>query len=154
MILAFSEISCVQSKHAQHTKQECQKLMNHAATHPNVIVRCCASDMVLHVDSDAACLVLPKARITMSGCFQLSNYLNDNCLPFLDVATLVVCKILQHVVSSATESETTEVFYNFQLSISIRCMLEALNHRQPVTPVKTENLTTNGFVHNNMNKND
>ena len=84
--------------------------------------------------------------------FQSSNYQNNNHGPFLNGTILVVCKILQHVVSSATESETTEVFYNFQLSISIRCMLEALNHSQSEIPVKTDDPTVNGFVYDNINK--
>ena len=126
MLPALSEISCGQAKPTQHTRQECQQLMDYAATHLNVIVRCCASDMVLHVDSDATYLVLSKARSRIAGSLQLSNHPNGNHAPFLNEEILIACNILPHFVSSAADSETEGLFYNCQLSIPIRCMLEAL----------------------------
>ena len=102
--------------------------MDYTTTHLNVLVRYNASGMVLHVDFDAAYLVLPKARSRIAGCFQLSNHPNNNHAIFLNGSILVVCKHIQHVVSSAEESENAGVFYNFQLAIPIRCMLKALNH--------------------------
>lgn len=108
--------------------------------------------MLLHVDSDATYLVLPKSISRIDGCFQLSNHPTDNHDPLLNGVILVACKILQHIASSAAESETAGVFYNCQLAIPIQNILEALNHTQPETPVKTENSTKNGFVHNNIHQ--
>ena len=84
--------------------------MDYTTTRPNIVVRSCASDMVLHADSNATYLVLPKARSRIAGCFQLSNHPKYNHPPFLNGATLVACEILQHVVSSVAESETAGVF--------------------------------------------
>ena len=119
MLPALSGISCSQSKPTHHTHQECHQLMDYDATHPNSIVRHHASDMVLHVESDAAYLVTPKARNRIDGCFQLSNHPKCNDPPFLNGATLVLCKVLHRVVSSAAKSETSGVFYNCQLAIPI-----------------------------------
>ena len=74
--------------------------MDYATTNPNIIVRHCASDMMLHVDHDASCLVLSKVRSRIDECFQLSNHPNDNHTPFLNGTIVVVCTFFQHIVSS------------------------------------------------------
>ena len=84
------------------------------------------------------------------GNFQLSSHPKNTNDPFPNGLILVICKIDQHVVSSAGESETVGAFYKCLLAISIRNMLEALNHRQRENTVKIYNSMTNGFVHNNM----
>ena len=66
--------------------------MDYAATHPNVYIRYHASDMVLHVDSDTACLVAPKARSRISGYFYLSDHPSKTPHPKLNGAILVECK--------------------------------------------------------------
>ena len=104
------------------------------------------------MNSDADYLVLPKAGSRMSGCFQLSKCLRHNHPPFLNGATLVVCKVLHRVVSLTVESESAGVFHNFQLAIPIRHMLESLNHAQPATPIKTKDSSTHGFVNNNIHQ--
>jgi hypothetical protein len=58
-------------------------LLDYAATHPNVILwGYHAIDMVLHIDSDSAYLVLPKARSRAAG----YHYLSSNTTP-IDTAT-------------------------------------------------------------------
>ena len=52
---------------------------------------------------------------------------------------------------SSAESETSGVFLNAQMAIPIRCALECFGHPQPTTPLKTNDSTANGFVHNNIN---
>ena len=51
-------------------------------------------------------------------------------------------------MTSAAEAETAGLFYNCQTAIDIRNMLKALGHRQPATPVKTDNSTAESFVKN------
>ena len=70
-----------------------------------------ASNMVLVIDSDAACLVLPHAKSRIAGYYYLtSNLIND--APPLNTPALVMCETLKHVVSLAAEVETAEVFTN------------------------------------------
>ena len=52
--------------------------MDYIATYPDVSIRYYASDMQLHVDSDAAYLVLPKACSRFDGYFQLTNKFNSD----------------------------------------------------------------------------
>ena len=48
------------------------------------------------------------------------------------------------------EAETAGVFGNSQIAIPIHQALEALNHPQPPTPIKTDNSTASSFVHSNI----
>ena len=64
---ALNEIGLQQSQPTQQTKEKCLQLMDYLATYPNVFIRYHASDMKLHVDTDAAYLVLPEARSQIAG---------------------------------------------------------------------------------------
>ena len=108
--------------------------------------------MVLHVDSDAAYIVAPKARSRIAGFYYLSNHTNKTTHPTLNGEILVECKTLFHVVSSFAEAEISGVFHNAQVSIPIRRIVEVLNHPQPPIPLKTENSIANGFIHNNIHQ--
>ena len=109
-----------------------------------------ASDMQLHIDSDAAYLVAPKARSRVAGVYYFKHNINGNPHPHPNHPFLVECHCLKHVVSSAAEAETAALFYNAQHTIPIRHILHALRHPQLATPIKTDNNTAHGFVHNNI----
>ena len=126
--------------------------MDYVYTYPNAFIRYYASDMVLHIDSDAAYLVAPKARSRVAGYFQMGNHPNNKTKTTLNGAIHVECKTLRHVVSSAAEAETAGVFHNAQMALPIRVVLQALNHPQPPTPIKTDNSTANGFIHDNIHQ--
>ena len=126
--------------------------MDYIATYPNCFIRYHASDMILSIDSDAAYLVLPGARSRIAGYYHLTRIPTPSSPPFLNAPILVECKTLRHVVSSAAEAETSATFHNAQQAIHIRQILHHLGHKQPPTPLKVDNSTTNGFVHNNINQ--
>ena len=87
--------------------------------------------MILHVDSDAVFLVVPKARSCVAG----FDYCGDNCFnksttPYsvLDGPIHIECKTLKHVVASAAEAETGGLFHVCQKVIQLRRMLIAMGH--------------------------
>ena len=149
---ALNDIASAQAKPTQKTKEKTQQLMDYLHTYPNAFIRFYASDMVLHVDSDAAYLVAPKARSRIAGYFHLSNHPNITKHPKLNGAVLVECKTLRHVVSSSAEAEVAGIFHNAGMAIPIRHILQALNHPQPPTPLKTDNSTAAGFVYDNIHQ--
>ena len=53
-------------------------------------------------------------------------------------------------MSSAAEAETCGTFNNRKTAIGMRPDLILLDHKQPETPLKTENSTTEGFVDSGM----
>ena len=55
----LNEIASMQRKPTEQTKTKTQQLMDYLHTHPEAYVRYHASDMVLHVDSNAAWIFPP-----------------------------------------------------------------------------------------------
>ena len=56
------------------------------------------------------------------------------------------CKKTLNVVSLAAESETCRTLNNGKTYIDVQPSLIALYHKQPATPLKTDNYMTEGFV--------
>ena len=108
--------------------------------------------MILHVHSDAAYLVEPGAKSRIAGYYFLSDHPQRKAHQTIAKAILVECKTLRHVVSSAAEAEMAGVHHNAQTAILIWLFLEVLQCPQPPTPIKTDNSTTNRFVHNNIHQ--
>ena len=102
----------MQSKPTQLTQNKTQQLMDYLNTYPDAYIRFYASDMILHVDSDAAYLVAPKAKSRIAGYFHLTEHPNVTKHPKLNGAILVECKTLRHVVSSSAEAEVAGIFHN------------------------------------------
>ena len=122
-------------------------LLYYILTHSNDILRYYPSDICLHIDTVAAYLVDPGSNSGFSSYF----YLGSNSTKIspqssqLNAPIHVLCKLLKHVVSSATKAETGGLFENCQAAIPLRHMLAALNHSQPYTIVKTDNFTAADF---------
>ena len=153
MLTALNDIGTTQAKPTENTKQECQQLMDYAATYPELIIQFYTSDMVLHVDSDIVYLVLPNVKSRVVGYYYLTSIQpTPDQAPTLNALILVICKTLRHMCSSAAKAETAGVFTNAQLAIPIRYILECLGHPQPPTPIKSDNSTIMRFVNNNIHQ--
>ena len=153
LLPALNEISATQAHPTLLTEQKANHLLAFAKHHKDVKVRFHASDMCLHVDSDAAYLVMPAARSRIAGYYYLSTSPPTTGPPHnvpLNGAILIECKTLRHVVASAAEAETGGLFHNAQTIVILRQILEELGHPQPPTPLKTDNSTAHAFVHSNM----
>jgi hypothetical protein len=72
MLPALNEICTQQSSPTESTKIKADMLLDYACTYTNAKIRYYTSDMVLHVDSDAAYLVLPNAKSRIAGHYYLS----------------------------------------------------------------------------------
>ena len=151
ILTALNEISAMQANPTENTMKQCKHLLDYVATYPNVKLRYHASDMQLHVDSDAAYLVAPKARSRIAGYYNFPNRLyKSTILPDINHPILIECKTLRHVVTSAAEAETAALFHNAQTILPLRRILRSLGHEQKPTRIKTDNSVANGFVHNNI----
>ena len=154
MLTALNEIGTEQAAPTVNTKKKTSQLLDYAATYEDTTLRFYASDMVLHMESDAAYLVLPGAKSRIAGYFYLSDRPPPNekvsPTPMRNGPLHIVCKTLHHVVASAAEAETAALFFNAQEAIPIRYLLEQLGHKQPPTPIKTDNTTALSFIHKNI----
>ena len=128
--------------------------MTYAATYPNAKLQFFASNMILHIDSDASYLVQDYARSRIVGYYILSSYLQVAPTipqPTPNAPILVECKTLRSVVASTSAAEagieTGRLFHNGQTIIHICRLLKVLGHDQPPTPLKADNSTVNVFVH-------
>ena len=97
-----------QSQPTENTQQIAHCIIYYAATYPNSFIQYKASDMVLNVDSDAAYLVVPKARSRIAEYYYLSSQPTMKQYPHVNSAILFKCKTLRHVVASAAEMKQQE----------------------------------------------
>ena len=65
-------------------KTDANMLMDYLFTHPDATLRYHKSGMQLHIDSDAAYLVAPKAKSRIAGYY----YLSSKCNPITPKPTL------------------------------------------------------------------
>ena len=131
MLPAINQIGTQQALSTKNTLKQIQHLMDYANTYKNVHLRYHASDMQLHVDTDAAFLVLPKARSRIAGYFRLLHHKNSPYTHYKNNGPLLVeCKTLRSVVTSAAEAETHGVFHNAKVAIPIINTFNLMGHTQ------------------------
>ena len=96
-----------------------QQLLDYANTHQDMFIHFHTSDMQLHVDTDAAYLVLPKAKSIFAGNFRFLHHIDSPKFTTDNNAIFILCNTLRSVVSSAAEAETHGTFNNAKHSIPI-----------------------------------
>ena len=154
IIPSLTSISAEQSQATERTKRDVNKLFDYLATHPHAKIRYVASDMILHVHSDASYLSAPKARSKLGGYFYLSAKPKNpydqpsatNALPPLNGAIHINANIIKHVMSAASEAELGALFFNMKDAIPFRVALEEMGHPQPPTPIVVDNSTAAGVA--------
>ena len=73
MLPSLSDISTTQAKPTTNTAKKVDWLFDYCATYSLVKMRFHASDMILHVESDAAYLIALGAKSRIAGYYYLSN---------------------------------------------------------------------------------
>ena len=82
ILVALNYIGAEQASPTTDTTQKTKMLMDYAATQPDAVIQFHASNMYLHINSDAAYLVQPKSHSRAAGHFYLSkNPPSDNVCP-------------------------------------------------------------------------
>jgi Reverse transcriptase (RNA-dependent DNA polymerase) len=147
MLVALGTIAAAQTKATDATMQAAMQLLDYAATHPDAKVRFHASDMILHIHSDASYLSEPQARSRVGGYFFLGGKEEPADNPRPNGPVHVESRIMRNVMASAAEAETGGLFINGQEGTHIRQILAELGHPQPgPTPITTDNSTADGFA--------
>ena len=62
VLMALSSIASEQTKGTERILEKAYHVLDYLASHPNAVVRFCASNMVLNIHSDASYLSKPKAH--------------------------------------------------------------------------------------------
>jgi hypothetical protein len=144
LIMPINVLASAQSNTIEVTAEKVIKLLNYCNTHPETKIRYHASDMILHIHSNVSYLSENEAKSRAGGFFYMgSSTTTDKKLT--NGAILIISKVLKHVMSSAAEAEIGPVFINAKEGAVLRTTFEELGHKQPPTPIETDNTTATGY---------
>jgi hypothetical protein len=144
LIMPIIILASEQSKATAITADKAIKLLNYCISHPETKIRYHASDMILHIHSDASYLLKNKAKIREGSFFYMGNSINTD-KKLTSGAILIISNVLKHIMSSAAEAEIVAVFINAKEGAVLRITLEEQGHPQPPTPMDTYNTTATGY---------
>jgi hypothetical protein len=152
VLMPLNDIATEETKVTEKTQVATNQMLDYSATHPNATIRYHASDMILHIHSDASYLSVSNARSGLGGLFFLGNKSLEQ--DTLNGSILNVAAVIKNVVASAVESEVGVCFHNAQSGAPLRVTLTEMGHTQlqrlstPITPLHSASLTKQS------NKND
>jgi hypothetical protein len=144
VLMPSNDIATEQTKATEKTQAATNRLLDYLATHPDATIRYHASDMILHIHSDASYLSVSNARSRLGGLFFLGN--KSPKQDTLNGSILNVASVIKNVVASAAESEVGACFHNAQSGAPLRVTITELGHTQPPTPLRTDNSTAFGIL--------
>jgi hypothetical protein len=144
VLMPLNDIATEQSKATEKTQAATNQVLDYLATHPDATIRYHASDMILHIHSDASCLSVSNARNRIGGLFFLGNNLPEQ--DKLNGSILNLAAVIKNVVASTAESEVGACFHNAQSGDPLKVTLTELGHIQPPTPLCMDNSTTFGIL--------
>ena len=147
ILVALSSLASAQAAPTEYTMELIKWLLDYVATDPEAILTYESSDMILAVHSDASYLSEASARSRVGGHFFCSSDVSD---PPNNGAVLNISKILKAVMSSAAEAELGVIYINANEAVPMRQLLAEMGHKQPKTPIQTDNTTTCGVVNHNI----
>jgi hypothetical protein len=142
--MPINVLASEQSNATEITADKIIKLLNYCNTHSETKIRYHASDMILHMHSDASYLSENEAKSRAGGFFYMGNT-NKNDKKLTDRAMLIVSKFLKHVMSSEAEAEIGAGFIDAKEGAVLRTTLEESGHPQPPKPMETDNTTATGY---------
>ena len=137
LLCPISAIASQSAKPTEETLNQTKQLLDYVATQEEAVLTYHASDMKLAAHSDASYLSEPKARSRTGGHFFLSS---ESTVPTDNGAILNIAHIIKHVMSSATEAELAALYMVARKAVYIRIVFEELGHKQPPTPLQTDNI--------------
>jgi hypothetical protein len=145
LIMPINVLASEQSNATEVTAEKVIKLLNYCNTHPETKIWYHASEMILHIHRDASYLSENEVKSRAGGFFYMGNT-TKNDITLTNGAILIFSKVLKYVMSSAAEAEIGAVFINAKEGAVLRTTLEELGHKQPPTPMKTDNTTATGYI--------
>jgi hypothetical protein len=139
VLMPLNDIATEQTKATEKTQAATNKLLDYLATHPDAAISYHATDMILHIHSDASYLSVSNARSQLGGLFFLGNKSPEQ--DKLNGSILNIASIIKNVVASAAALEVEACFHNAQSGAPLRVTLTEMGHTQPPTPLRTDNST-------------
>ena len=144
MMHALNDLASQVTTGTMKTEEAQQCFLNYCATNPDASIVYYASDMIIRGDTDAAYLVASKARSRNAAYIFMGNKDRNNQI--INGPIMVIAKILKMVVASAAEAEVASLFHAAQEIVLLRVTAEELGHKQPATPLRTDNETASDIT--------
>jgi hypothetical protein len=109
-LMPLNDIATEQTKVTEKSQAATNQLLDYLATRPDATIRYHASDMILHIHSDASYLSVSNARSRLGGPFLCGDKSprEDN----LNGSILNVESVIKNVVASVAESEVGVLNYS------------------------------------------
>jgi hypothetical protein len=102
VLMPINDIAEEQTKETEKTLAATNQMLDYLAAHPDATIRYHASDMILHIHSDASYLSVSNARSRLGGLFFLGNKSPEQ--DTLNGSILNDAAVIKNVVASAAES--------------------------------------------------
>eukprot|EP00804_Cyclotella_cryptica_P011511 CCRYP_017065-RA/>CCRYP_017065-RA protein AED:0.33 eAED:0.33 QI:0/0/0/1/0/0/3/0/481 len=131
LLCPISAIASQSAAPTQDTMTQTLQLLDYLATQEEAVLTYHASDMILAAHSDASYLSKPHTRSRAGG--QVRTY-----------------RRTMHVMASSTEAELAALFITAQEAVYIRIILMELGHKQPATPLQTDNAMAEAVTNGNV----
>jgi hypothetical protein len=148
VLMSLNGIAMEQTKATEKRQVATNQLLDYLATHPDATIRYHASDMILHIHSDASYLSVSNARSRLRGLSFLGNKSPEQ--DKLNGSILNVASVIKNVVPSAAESEVGACFHKARSGSTLRVTLTELGHFQPLPPLRTDKSTAFGIFNDTI----
>jgi hypothetical protein len=97
--MPLNDIAMEQTKATKKTQASTNQMLDYLAAHPDATIRYHASDIILHIHSDASYLSVSNARSHLGGLFFLGNKPPEQ--EALNGSILNVATVIKNMVASA-----------------------------------------------------
>jgi hypothetical protein len=144
VLMPLNGIATEHTKATERTQAATNQLLDYLPTHPDATIRYHASDMILHIHSDALYRSVSNVRSRLGGLFFCGDKSPQQ--DTLNGSIINVASVINNVVASAAESEVGAFFRNAQSGAPLRVTLAELGHSQPPMPLRTDNSTAFGIL--------
>jgi hypothetical protein len=152
VLMALSSIASEQTKGTEGTLEKAYQVLDYLVTHPNAVVRFCASDVAMNIHLDTLYLSKPEAKSRACGHFCMGSLPKDGKLIKLNGIFHTLCSILRFVVASVAGAELGALFLNCQEGMIFKTTVEDLGHSQPKIPVHCNNVTAVRIANNSIKR--
>jgi hypothetical protein len=149
MLPALGTLATQQASPTKNIMKKIKQSLDFAAMHPDAVIAYHASNMVLAGHSNASYLSESNAWSRAGGHFFMSKNVKtppNNCVVF------TILQIIKAVMSLVAEAKIGALYINCHEAVPARPVLEFMGHKQPPTPMQTDNTTALGVVNKNVMK--
>jgi hypothetical protein len=144
--IVLTPISTIASQSANPTKEtlaHTNQLLDYLATQEDAVLTYNCSKMIMVIHNNASYLCKPKAKSRAGGHFFMCN--NAEILPNKG-AILDIAHIIKHVMTLAMEAKLAALYIMAQEAVYMRIILEEMGHKQPATPIQTDNVMAEAAI--------